>query len=142
MASGSASVHTHVSGRGAMSMCFFPSLVKSKFSPQHSPRPPVLPSSPPPSSPGSLSCVINNSLFCAVPCEWRHTQSQGHGARGDCWAGAKRAGHWLVSRLGAWTPPPRGKRRSLWQHQCSFNVVISKPGVVLELQRLHGKIWD
>ncbi|CAB1430550.1 unnamed protein product [Pleuronectes platessa] len=59
----------------------------------------------PPSSPGSLSCVINNSLFCAVPCEWRHTQSQGHGARGDCWVVANREGHWLNSRLGAEIQP-------------------------------------
>lgn len=44
-------------------------------------------SSPPPST-GSLSCATNNSLFCAVPCERRHSLSQGHGARGDCWAWA------------------------------------------------------
>lgn len=69
------------------------------------PAPPPSPAPPPattsaPSSPGSLSWAINNRLFCGVPCERRHTQSQGHGARGERWAAAKRAGHWLHSGLG------------------------------------------
>lgn len=37
-----------------------------------------------------LSCAANNSLFCGVPCERRHSLSQGRGARGDCWPRASR----------------------------------------------------
>lgn len=92
--------------------------LKANFSPPphhlhlHPPPPPT-PSTVPPSSLSSLSCAINNSLFCAVPCEWRHTQSQGHGARGDCWVGASWAGHRLDSRLGAWILPRQEGRGGL-----------------------------
>lgn len=86
--------------------CAFHWLVKSKFLPPPSPVPHHHPSF----LPWLLSCAINNSLFCALPCERRHTQSQGHGARGDCWVVANWVGHWLDSRLGAWVLPQQEGR--------------------------------
>lgn len=76
------------------------SFLKSEFLLPPPPVPTTTTATAPPPSPGSLSCAINNSLFCAVPCNWRHTQSQGHGARGACWPVASRERHWLNSRLG------------------------------------------
>lgn len=55
--------------------------------------------------------AANNSLFCGVPCERRHSLSQGRGARGDCWPRASRAGHTVDSSLGA--PVPHWRQRKV-----------------------------